>query len=963
MDKDDSFFTPGSLTDPSILLRPASPTTPFEYPFRVAEETYWDFNVSWGLPCDNLRDSVTHVVGLPRVCGLSLDTDLVVRVSRATTSSEAWDTPSLMDGGANICLTGVLDLLVDVVTIAPLPISVATKTGDFSMDDCCTKKGLIPLTLTDGSVYYQPCYYCKNAVETIISPQAILASSDVLVRWTQTGHKDGSPGNIRFASDSGLFSIKMSLEYRDGLYYCPTDVFTVDHDPVRCNAPVIRRAIVPTTPQQRRSKDYIPVSHNRLTESELWMLRLGSPGEDQLDLLHGRVTGIPPGFQYHPFCFIDWKEEARVQKQAAGKAMERTSEVGRRFYMDFGFMRASSSDYTKPNKKLDRVVDSWDGYSSYLLIVDKASRYIWVFLTKSKEPPLDIIDTFLDRFGHKNGGSIRSDQGGELARSFAYSDLLLRKYNYVVEPTGTDSPSQNGAVEIYNAKLAVRTRTLLFGSGFPAKYWSSALVHAVYLHNRLVHTVTKMTPFESFVGSQPDLSCLKLFGSRVCVKRTGSRRSKLDRHDFKGIFLGYTATDQNIIYLDLDSGVVKSSHHAQFDEAWYLQPKRPPAAQLLYDLGVLPEADLSDEDSPSQDANGTTANSKGSLSPVTVPWPPSAPNSGVVKNAPSRSKHLHLPLRTLTDEPPRPTRARAARAKPTKGRNLAAELVDEFHLGVQDMMMVYMSPDAYHDAFDQTVDLRKFDLTQHTTGGLSLYVRNGRVHLASIAPSTPAARIHGWRTRIRGAWLIKVGNITVASIDDVVRAFDGLRTSGSPSVTLLFSHPEIRPNLSQDGLPIVSSAPFSQLTHDQLNNRWEFSTVAGHLRTCRPSYELVNSGDVLNVITRVMRLTRGKLLKQPDWDEWQASEYLQLDQYDAQGMFGQPVPIVEDMSVFHSVWTYAIKALDARKKARWTCDGSPRSGQAKILEETYANCVDQTSSRLIYAVSVGGVCFPYSSLF
>ena len=162
------------------------------------------------------------------------------------------------------------------------------------------------------------------------------------------------------------------------------------------------------------------------------MLRLGSPGEDQLDLLHGKVMGIPHGFQYHPFRFIDWKEEARVQKQAAGRAVECTSEVGRRFYMDFGFMRASSLDYTKPNTKLDRVVDLWDGYSSYLLIVDEASQYIWVFLTKTKEPPLDIIDTILDRFGHKNGGSIRSDQGGELARSFAFSDLLLRKYHYVV---------------------------------------------------------------------------------------------------------------------------------------------------------------------------------------------------------------------------------------------------------------------------------------------------------------------------------------------------------------------------------------------------------------------------------------------------------------------------------------------------------------------------------------------------
>ena len=166
-------------------------------------------------PC--LMDSVTRVVGLPRVCGLSLDDDLVVRVSRATTATEAWDNPSLMDGGANICLTGVLDLLVEVVLIAPLPILVATKAGEISLDDCCTKRGLLPLTLADGSIYYQPCYYCKNAVETIISPQAILAASKVLVRWTQIGHRDGSPGTIRFDSDSGLYSISMTLENCDGL--------------------------------------------------------------------------------------------------------------------------------------------------------------------------------------------------------------------------------------------------------------------------------------------------------------------------------------------------------------------------------------------------------------------------------------------------------------------------------------------------------------------------------------------------------------------------------------------------------------------------------------------------------------------------------------------------------------------------------------------------------------------------
>jgi hypothetical protein len=170
--------------------------------------------------------------------------------------------------------------------------------------------------------------------------------------------------------------------------------------------------------------------------------------------------------------------------------------------------------------------------------------------------------------GYPDGGCIRTDQGGELASSEAFQDLLLREFRYTLEPTGANSPSQNGAVEIYNDTFGIQTSSLLYGAGLPAKYWSAALVHLVYLHNRLVHSATLCTPFKSYYNLKPDLQYLKTFGSWVCVERTGDRQAKLDRHDFSGIFLSYTATDQNIIYLDLDSGLVKHSHHATFDEAW-----------------------------------------------------------------------------------------------------------------------------------------------------------------------------------------------------------------------------------------------------------------------------------------------------------------------------------------------------------------------------------------------------------
>ena len=159
-------------------------------------------------------------------------------------------------------------------------------------------------------------------------------------------------------------------------------------------------------------------------------------------------------------------------------------------------------------------------------------------------------------------------------------------------PTGEDSPLQNGGVERYNNTMAVYVRAILYGASLSAEYWSVALLHSVYFHNRKVSRATGHTPFEGLHGYKPNLKCLRLFCSRICVKRSGDRRAKLDHHDFTGIFLGFTATDNNVRYININTGIVKTSHHALFVEAWYLQVSRPPASQLLYDLGLMSETDL-----------------------------------------------------------------------------------------------------------------------------------------------------------------------------------------------------------------------------------------------------------------------------------------------------------------------------------------------------------------------------------
>ncbi len=361
-------------------------------------------------------------------------------------------------------------------------------------------------------------------------------------------------------------------------------------------------------------------------------------------------------------------------------------------------------------------------------------------------------------------GVIQTDQGGKLARSDSFCDTMLKEFDYVVEPTGADSPLQNGGVESYNHTLAVKVRTLLYGVDLSARFWSAALLHAVYLHNQLVHSATGKTPYEGWYRHKPDVSHLKTFGSWVCVKRTSLRRCKLDHHNFTGIFLGYTTMDQNIIYFDLDLGIVKSCHHAVFDKAWYLQQTCPPAAQLLYNLRLEADSESTSLEGP---LSPTPA---GTIAPMTVPWPPLVPQSPTTcKPWAVPPMSLFVPLPLWITNAPNLIAAKAARLSNTVAQKsqkaIAADIVSEYLIGMSDMVMIYVSPDPYGGAFEEELDLHKFDIATHCTAGLCFFEKNGRLLLASMAPSTPGMRVPQWRTHLQGAWLIEVNGTPVSSIN------------------------------------------------------------------------------------------------------------------------------------------------------------------------------------------------------
>ena len=427
-----------------------------------------------------------------------------------TSADQHHTSSSMADTGANVCVTGDASILVDLVDIDPIPLGVAVKSSDVQAS-LCTKRGYLPIPLLDGTYHYQPFLFNPNASETILSPAHVMWSSNRFTKWLQSGSKHPSESDtLSFTDTDGHDLLILPLTTHNGLQYCT-------HTHPHVSTPVVRSIITYSASQPSPA-----TTSRRILDAELWAARLGFCSEWQLGQIPLHTNGTPTKFYPHPLRFVTHKEQARIRKQPAGSDPVQALLPGQRFSMDFGFMRASSSDYSTPNLETDRVVESFDGYVAYLIIVDEASKFVWIFLRKSKEPPVELVSHFLQMYGRSSGGVIRCDQGRELARSASFRTTMMEKHLYVVEPTGADSPSQNAGAEKWNDTLAVTARALLYGAALPAKYWSAALTHAAYIHNRRVHRSIKSTPYEQWYGRRPDLRRLRVFGSRVCVKRTGS---------------------------------------------------------------------------------------------------------------------------------------------------------------------------------------------------------------------------------------------------------------------------------------------------------------------------------------------------------------------------------------------------------------------------------------------------------
>ena len=136
------------------------------------------------------------------------------------------------------------------------------------------------------------------------------------------------------------------------------------------------------------------------------------------------------------------------------------------------------------------------------------------------------------------------------AREFFNTTLgsFFQSHGIIQQSSCVNTPQQNGVAERKNRHILDMSRSLLFQSNVPKKFWGEAVLTATYLINRLPSRVLKLkSPLDVFLSIYPNCHLVtkipfKLFGCTAFVHVYPQNRGKLDARSTRCIFLGYSTS-------------------------------------------------------------------------------------------------------------------------------------------------------------------------------------------------------------------------------------------------------------------------------------------------------------------------------------------------------------------------------------------------------------------------------------
>ena len=186
---------------------------------------------------------------------------------------------------------------------------------------------------------------------------------------------------------------------------------------------------------------------------------------------------------------------------------------------------------------------SHSGYEYFVTFIDDKSRKVSIAGLQHKSDVAQSLKDFITCVKTETGTKVkilRSDGGREYTGSVVIE--YLKGKGIKQELTMPETPQHNGVAERMNWMLLNNIRAMLADADLPNVFWFEALTYAVHLHNLSpTRALEHMTPEEAWSGNKPDVSHLRVFGSKAFVHIPDSQRNKLGAKSLTCTFLGQAA--------------------------------------------------------------------------------------------------------------------------------------------------------------------------------------------------------------------------------------------------------------------------------------------------------------------------------------------------------------------------------------------------------------------------------------
>lgn len=201
-----------------------------------------------------------------------------------------------------------------------------------------------------------------------------------------------------------------------------------------------------------------------------------------------------------------------------------------------------------------------NGERYFVSFIDDYSKIAKIYCIKSKDEVFDCLVQFINESENLTGKRVkllRCDNGKEYLNNRIYKFAKVK--GIILNNCPAYVHELNGTAERFNRSIMDMARCLLSEAQVHKCYWPEIICAAAYLKNRtLANTIERKTHYEIFFKKKPDVKHLRVYGSRVFVRKPEQKRSsKWDKKADMGILLGYNDLGYRVL---VDNKIIVARH-------------------------------------------------------------------------------------------------------------------------------------------------------------------------------------------------------------------------------------------------------------------------------------------------------------------------------------------------------------------------------------------------------------------